>query len=392
MAQLSFNSQIKKKNALGFSGFISPKKNKVKKGIAIAQLGSKTYSLNGGSVSNILSLPSYITAALPTNSQFYFKYKLKTKNGDVSILSSCIKDSSNKIAQSAFTMLNQSFVFSGSVNKPVLRTNDDHDSLFMMPDGTGIISAGQVYQFSGDWDRYKGSSNIDYTTGTDAVFQGYIPNITSKLGGSNISTAISFPLINTIVGLNGSTSYLYINNSIGLPFDSNLIAMFSGLTGINNSIITLSDGVNNFLIYRVGTYSGVLVSIDLEKEQYSTGPIITFDAGIPNTINSTEEDCFGDTLYAIDGSLNYYQYGSLYQDNAAWTSKTNFSTSTNTYIGAVNNTQTGMDLFGSYDSDGYVWFSDWGHDDGGFFGVATDTELGTRKTNILCLKNFDFII
>jgi hypothetical protein len=60
------------------------------------------------------------------------------------------------------------------------------------------------------------------------------------------------------------------------------------------------------------------------------------------------------------------------------------STSGKSSFSAGASTQTDMDVFGSIDgSDRFVWFADWGHDDGGLFQQGNDDQLATRKTNII---------
>ena len=41
----------------------------------------------------------------------------------------------------------------------------------------------------------------------------------------------------------------------------------------------------------------------------------------------------------------------------------------------------------SIDPSGYVWFADWGHDDGGIFEVGNDSGIGTRQTNIFLVPD-----
>ena len=155
-----------------------------------------------------------------------------------------------------------------------------------------------------------------------------------------------------------------------------------------NSIFTISDGVNQFIIGRYTQTSAILCKVDLttgaitaSQFTYSTAPLHT---------NITEEDAIGTQLFTVDGYNTYHQDTIMYYGGSLdWLDLSNpFPTAgKSTFTAGPGSTQTplqtDMDIFGSVDSvDRSVWFADWGHDDGGLFNVRVDTELGTRKTNI----------
>jgi hypothetical protein len=151
-----------------------------------------------------------------------------------------------------------------------------------------------------------------------------------------------------------------------------------------NSLMTMSDGVNGFLIYRWGSGTAVEVRMNMVTGAIYSSRTLSFSATQTNT---TEEDAFGSQLFTIDGAFSYYANVTWYQDNLPWTNKSNRNMSNSWATGGAD-TQTDMDLFGSIDSgDAQVWFADWGHDDGGLFQVGNDQFLGVRKTNIYNLPN-----
>ncbi|NYZ77548.1 right-handed parallel beta-helix repeat-containing protein, partial [Candidatus Micrarchaeota archaeon] len=49
--------------------------------------------------------------------------------------------------------------------------------------------------------------------------------------------------------------------------------------------------------------------------------------------------------------------------------------------------QPGLDFFARVDNDGYLWFGDWGHDNGGYFNCGDDEYFGVGKTNIMLTYN-----
>jgi hypothetical protein len=156
-----------------------------------------------------------------------------------------------------------------------------------------------------------------------------------------------------------------------------------------NALFTISDGVNTFILGTPSKFQFVLCTVNLETGEITVSQR-TWAAGATgptHDLMTTEEDAIGSQLFTCDNRVTYHDttvlyYGGTYNwlsDNSLglWWNNSNRSVAT---IG--NQTQTGWDVWGSIDADGYVWFADWGHDDGGLFGVGNDDRLGTRKTNI----------
>jgi hypothetical protein len=118
---------------------------------------------------------------------------------------------------------------------------------------------------------------------------------------------------------------------------------------------------------------------------------ITFaDEFVWSSTNATEEDAIGNQLFAIDGAMSYYKDSNYYYTTDATTGYSFLERvvpASSTSIGTLN-TQTGMDLLTAIDtSDGYAYFLDWGHDNGGLFNFGNDDTFGFTKTNIFKIPN-----
>jgi hypothetical protein len=137
---------------------------------------------------------------------------------------------------------------------------------------------------------------------------------------------------------------------------------------------------------RWASTSAVLCTVNLTSGVITTQAITW--AATPTQTNTTEEDSVGTQLFTVDGTMSFHNAGVFYYGGTRpWkdtTTDSPVSVSGKSSFAAGNSTQTDMDVFGSIDAtDRYVWFADWGHDDGGLFGVGSDSQLGVRKTNII---------
>ena len=352
------------------------------------QIGTTTYSATGvGPVNDINEIATALNAAgiyasMPNSG--YLKYILKTGVSSTKIITVSYEKvdadtATPKFSQSAFSLFGQTFSYPGSVISILFYSNDDHDTLYMDADGKGIIARTNINSLTTSTlvDKFQaGASVLENQTLTNVVV--YQPGTLSTA-----NTFIAFPKTGAGVWIDAVNGRYKLNN-----FTETTFTMPGGnLSSTPNNLYTISDGVNKFIIGGHNRTAYAIGTLDLQ-----TG-VITFEqrnwtSSVPTaTAVNTEEDAIGNQLFTIDNRTSYHDttllyYGGTYNwltTNPSGVWWNNFGVSTAT-IGA--STQTGMDVWGSIDTDGYVWFADWGHDDGGLFSVGNDSQLGTRKTNI----------
>lgn len=355
----------------------------------LAKIGTTTYDARSlgvfvhfNDLITFLANSGVLLSILPSSG--FIRYNIKTgTNTYEQITVSYVKDGSN-YTQSAFSLLGQSLNYTSDTVSILYFLNDDNDALVMDADGKGVVTRGQASTVTGNWDKFQGSTEISNNLPADSTFL-YPP---TSVTGSSVATLVSFPKTSSAVWLNISATTYRTNNYSTQSWPT---AMTSTITTGNvsaNSIYTISDGVNSFIIGRHGATTAAYCVVDL-----STG-VITATAMMGITAsamsNNTEEDAFGDQIFLVDGRVTFLSNGSFYyggtrywrETTTAWTNATGMSA-----LSGGNAAQTGMDLFGSVDTSGWVWFADWGHDNGGFFGVGNDSQLGTRPTNIKLVPN-----
>lgn len=354
----------------------------------LKQIGTTTYSATGvGPVNDINEIATALNAAglyasMPNSG--YLRYILKTGATSTKIITVVYEKvdadtATPKFSQSAFSLFGQPFSYPGSVVTLLNYALDDHDTLYMDADGKGIIARTNINTLST-------STLVDKFQAGAPVFENQtLTNVVAYQPGtlSTANTFIAFPKTGAGVWIDTLNGRYKLNN-----FTETTFTMPGGsLTSTSNTVFTISDGVNKFIIGARDRTAYAIGTLNLE-----TG-VITFEqrtwisAVAWPTTNNTEEDAIGNQLFTIDNRASYHSSGLLYYGgtynwlttNSSGVWWNNFSPTTTT-IGA--STQTGLDVWGSIDTDGYVWFADWGHDDGGLFGVANDSQLGTRKTNI----------
>ena len=347
----------------------------------LTQIATNTWEYTTGpvyDVSEIWALSSN-GAQLPANQVFYLKYQIYVVGGTQTITVACRKDTVNgMIAQSAFTMRGQAWSFQSGISTIYNYPNDDHDSTVMQADGTYLNSHVNTNDVNtGGWDRGQGTSSITENNSIAATFLGGNPGFSSAM------TLVAFPTTGINCYVDMGNSRLKLHNTSYVSYNSNL-STHIGTGQPTNSLMTMSDGVNGFLIYRWGSGTAVEIRMNLATGAIYSSRTLSFSG---SQSNPTEEDCFGTVLQTIDGSFSYLANATWYQDNVPWTQKSNLSMS-NSYATGGLVTQTDMDIFGSIDAgDRQVWFADWGHDDGGLFQQGNDQYLSVRKTNIYFVPN-----
>lgn len=333
-------------------------------------------------VAHIDEIP-YSSFSSLTGAAFYLKYTISTSAGAQQIVVSCRNSTRiSRIAQSCFSLNGSTLTF-GTPQRYNWFVNDDNDTLFM--DGTG--SAGYI-------SRNQQNTLYDIGTGfgkfslTNSVFsfdagnnqpQGYPGS-----GTFTSATVVAFPATSRTLYFT-ATNYI-INGLTAQTWNSTVTTFMSGLT-IANSLTTVSDGVNSVLVIRHSTSSstGMYLTFNLTTGVMITATSVSF-VDTYTRYNETEEDAIGNQLFSIDGSISYYRNLNFYYSSRTvntWSFLDGVTTgNTVTSVGSVD-TATGMDILTSIDAgDGYAYFVDWGHDDGGLFNFGNDSALGYTKTNI----------
>lgn len=356
--------------------FLGSYPSRTSQAIQINLLGNNIYHV-GGILKHIDDIP-YNTFSSITSNKFFLMYTIANASSFQRIIVSCRRSTNNsRITQSCFTLNGQALTF-GTAKSYVGTPNDDHDTLYMDGQGNGFLSktnSNAFYEANGLNLISFNNSVLNVNTGTNQP-QGY--------PGSGTFTTC------TIVAFPHTTRTLYFNRT------NYMISGFTAQTwpaGINtyiatdtyaNNLTTVSDGVNSVLIIYGSVSNGWYCTFDLTTGLLYTSTNVTFNSGFAWT-NGTEEDAVGNQLFSVDGGMSYYSNLAFYYVQDA-TSGYSFIDQvvppSSTAIGSVN-TQTGMDLITCIDqTDGYVYFTDWGHDNGGLFNFGNDDTLGYTKTNI----------
>lgn len=350
--------------------------------------GTSTYDVTAlGPVTYISEIASNaaVMTVLPTNG--FLRYTLRVGGTTSNITVSYRKRDSATLIQSAFSLYGQNLAYVDSGVSAILNTaNDDHDTLFMDADGKGVLNRSNTNNVNGgNYTKFAGTATVVADNPIDTVVT--YP-VSAFIGPTQFGTLISFPLTNSGVWINLSNS-TYKTNNFTITALPGSMATVLGTTQPTNSLYTISDGVNQFIIGRYAVNNAFLCKVDL-----STGTItataITYGAVVPLGPNATEEDAIGSQLFAVDGYTTFhinkmFYYGGSYDWTDTTTTPFDIGTKTSFTAGPGSTQpvlQTDYDIFGSVDTDRSVWFADWGHDDGGLYNVGNDIELGTRKTNI----------
>jgi len=348
----------------------------------ISLLGVRTYDATSlDAVKSISDLEQYSSQI--TSTYGYLRYNLKRSSvlgGDKVITVPFYKNVDGKLCQSAFSLTdtnqflsNQTSIFNYG--------NDDHDTLAMRANGTGFIS---VYN-SGNWANgnnysiFRGATELANFTG----FPGQFGTTVESFVSNTTAHFISFPQSGAEVWIRFNDLAMLMD---GFSTEYDSIFSYLGNNSPTNSLWSISDGVNAALIGRWGNNSAIYVEFDLTNGRVYKSDLVSYSPGYQ--YNSTEEDANGTAMFAVNaknafhanGLFNYELLDNSY--SVGWRFAGGMTANGMQAISIGNSTQTDMDIFGSIDSNGNVWFADWGHDDGGLFGVGNDNTLGVAKTKI----------
>jgi hypothetical protein len=368
----------------------------------IIKTGTTSYWYKGAAVSDVSEIYSKVLGSIPSSGVFYLKYTININGGTKLINVPCRLDTTNGlIAQSGYSTYGSAFTqtTTPSANSALFNTNvanspDDHDTFCMIGNGKFIINFDQINSWNSATAQANGWGQVSGNT----ITYGRGNSLTTVLPDAPVTEvgAAATILALTQTGSNVYVDYtnqrIRVDSKAWQAWDSNM-STYLGTASLqsaaaNPGAMFLSDSVNGFLLYRYGQSYGIRVRMNLSTGAIISSSLQTFSQGMKTEY--TEEDPFGDQLFAVDGGFTYVTGTSWNIATAPWTSATSFSTGTvNSYsIGAVT-TQTGYDMFGSIDpNDGAVWLNDWGHDDAGWWAVGTsgsatsDGMLTVVKTNM----------
>lgn len=350
----------------------------------VAQVGTSVYDATAlGPVISISEVEPAFQLAFPSVVSGFLRYIIRdSATTSKTITVSFRKSATGKISQSMFSAYNQNVTY-GSVSSILLYSNDDHDSMYLDGDGSGVIlrSNYSVSNASFYADKFKGTD----TPQTNTVLSLVANYFDSTFINSGISSSVvTFPHTGAVVWLDLQNKKYKVNNFAVQNWPTNMNSISTGTP--TNSLYTLSDGVNMFLIGRSSSTEqfSAICTVDLTTGIISDTSKM-FAKNLSN--NSTEEDAFGAQFFAVDGCPAWQENTTFYytsisnSTNIGWRDMSTFTYANTSPVGNIS-TQTGQDTFGSIGSDGYLWFADWGHDDGGLFNYGNDDRLNTTKSNI----------
>lgn len=330
-------------------------------------------------VAHIDEIP-YSSFSSLTGAAFYLKYTISTSAGTQTVVVSCRNSTRiSRIAQSCFSLNGSTLTF-GTPQRYDWIVNDDHDNLFM--DGTGSsgfisrTNTNTLYDINGFGKFSLTNSVFSFNAGNNQP-QGYPGS-----GTFANATVVAFPATSRTLYFK-DTNYI-INGLTAQTWNSTVTTFMSGLS-FTNSLTTVSDGVNSVLVIRGSSGSGMYLTFNLTTGVMISATSVSFVDTFAH-FNTTEEDAIGNQLFSIDGSISYYRNLNFYYSSRTvntWSFLDGVTTgNTVTSVGSLD-TQTGMDILTSIDAgDGYAYFVDWGHDNGGLFNFGDDSALGYTKTNI----------
>lgn len=249
--------------------------------------------------------------------------------------------------------------------------NDDHDSYLMWSDLTCRISNINNDNTTGaNWWTW----NRNQTQNTTAAVLPAIP-----AGTSANARPVPMPLSNSVAWFDWQSS-LVRWNGITVPFAS-LGITTTWLQNYWNNYYFITDGVSEIVVGQ-GT-SAVLLRFNYVTNTITSTPATAFT---PTQWWPTEEDAFGCVLWTVKGRVFYYDRpgtgSGTFTLGGTFTAPMATFTDFNMGCGGICNTQHQLDFFGMVDTNGFLWFVDWGHDNAGFFNCGNDNFLGVRPTNI----------
>jgi hypothetical protein len=355
-------------------------------GGALWELVDGVYVWGGGAITGVSDFDEVALNALPESSIIYIRYPLRVGSSTQTITAAACRNSS-LLSQSIFSynpLSNISYL--GSISSPVSNSNDDNDALAMDGDGAGIVAwdANANSPTQGNWARITGTSVTTTNAADPWMVTPFPSNVQQHL--------IAFPGTGYATWIKPGNSQIRVGNTSSTYSDrsgtsAELGDVFNYSGDIKNNIYSISDGINSFVIGRWGQNNAQYIEIDLTDGSIHHSSQINYTSN-PSQHDSTEEDFNGDQLFAINGAVSYHHDGNfIYGGTTGFRSHPGpfNSSGKQTFSAGTNADQTGMDICTTVDSNRYLYFGDWGHDNGGLFNRGDDDRLSIRETSVRML-------
>jgi hypothetical protein len=233
-------------------------------GAAITLISGTTYDATGiGAVVSIDDLNTAMTTASLPNFG-YLRYIIAKSTGNQTI-TVAYRRSGSGVSQSAFSTLGAAAAYTSGISTLLFYGNDDHDSLFMDADGEGILARSNTNSLAGSqWDSFRGASATASNTSLDSAV--LYPG--SAFAGSN-GTFVAFPKTTSGVWINLNGNQYKVNNLTAQSWDGTSQSVI-GAGAPTNSLYTISDGVNQFIIGRWNQTAARLCTVDLTSGAITT--------------------------------------------------------------------------------------------------------------------------
>lgn len=313
-------------------------------------------------------------------------------------------------------------------------SNDDNDNSFLRADGNLILNFGNTNSYASN-NSYIYRGNINYNgVWSNMAGTGRSANLADIPIFANVASSLSNPPYwsstqNRVSNYGATASFLGIQGEVHFRFDNDTYYVsvilpngtlhkfnpytLSGLTafsGVNIDLfqdvgnqaaasrLILTDGFGQGIFARAGYNQGMYFEVD-----WTTGRLLNTVAvtGTFSRYNTTEEDVFGDVIHTVNGQRFVQRDGSMYHTNgmvdgtgnisdthANWKSDYSITTTNLQGVAQFNNaSQQGMDVLAMVGQSNYLYFGDWGHDNGGIFNVGNDSYFTMQRSNVRLIPN-----
>ena len=248
--------------------------------------------------------------------------------------------------------------------------NDDMDSYMLWSDLTLRLS-------NANNDVTNGANYFTWYRNSTAVMTATtLPSIPSGTGAN--ARPVSLPGLNKTIWFDWQNSLIRWD-TYSATFASVGIASNGGMNSYGNNYYFISDGIS---MIHTGYNGG---TARLLRFYFNNNTVTGEAATVLSPAGGwwgTEEDTFGHVLFTVNGRVMYYNSAGKFRLAGNLTNPNSLSTDY-TVTEWANPAQPGLDFFGMVDTTGYLWFVDWGHDNGGYFNCGNDNYLGVGKTNIM---------
>ena len=368
------------------------------------------YTYSGTAVNHLDDINFNYFANVTSKSPFRLNYNLNVNGVSTLMKVSCVKDFVlNKISQSCFSLNGNNLTLGTVAN---FYPNDNGTTVYTNTDSSGLLADGSCY-----FDTSSTANNLDAATVVKlSVSGGALTSTTGAPGGyltsfNNASTNVA----SSFVALSGTgynvffdTTRFYVGNATNQfavqTWNTSLTNYLSDVTGFRNTMITISDGINSFILTKNGSEKAYYIKINLNNgtllsttEYDLVYPFILSSSG--GYYDQTAVDGRGIMLHTVDGSISYltsgaapyFRYGgsnTIFRhlqalDNDSKTITLSGSIS----FTALTNGTAGPDIFGAINSNNQVYFIDKGHDGSSALSSSNPRNLlNYASTNIYLLK------